>query len=222
MRHIVSATLRTALAAIVLLPLLVAQTGRAHADEPRATAPPKLTVERPEAGSTPNTYTLSATLADAAGQPIAGERVEFFLVVDVLGVERLTLGSSVTDATGHARLRYRPTRDGAHVIGAALAGRPASEVVAAPVTLEVQGVGVYVTESLRLQPLLDRLPAIVVILALTVWALLAFIAGRTLLTIVRAGRRAAADREALRVPRYRIGTAGTGEDGRDTVARDQW
>ncbi len=191
MHRIVEPTLQTALAALVLLPLIVVQAGRAYADGPAVAMPPGLTVEHPEAGSTPNTYTLTATLADPAGQTIAGERIEFFLVVAVLGVERLTLGSSVTDAAGRARLRYRPTRDGAHLIGAALAGRPTSEVVATPVTLEVRGAGAYVTEPPRLQPLLDRLPATVAILALTVWALLGFITGRTLLTIARAGRSGA-------------------------------
>lgn len=222
MHRIVELTLQTALAALVLLPLIVVQAGRAYADGPAVAMPPGLTLEPPSAATAPGAYTLTAMLANAAGLPIAGERVEFFLVVDVLGVERLMLGAAVTDATGHARLRYRPTRDGVHTIGVTLADRRSSKIVATPVTLNVRGAGTYVAEPLRLQPLLDRLPATVVLLVLMVWALLGYIAGRTLLTIARAGRRAAADREALRVPPYGIVPAGDGENMRDIVAPDQW
>ena len=77
--------------------------------KPKTATEPGLTLEAnpsrlPPSGVSPSESTLTATVRDAAGRPIAGERVDFTLQPADMG--RLQAARGTTDAAGLARVRY--------------------------------------------------------------------------------------------------------------------
>ncbi len=173
---------------IVALLLIVSTPRIAHADSPETEASTLITLQAPGPGESPGSLLIAALLTGEGGQPLDGQRIDFFVDVDFPGAERLYVGTKTTDATGKATIRYRPSWDGTHVVTARSQGGRAHPSATAEMSFEVSGAATTYVEAQRsLGPLRDRLPLATGALVLVVWATLAFITVRTVLGIARAG-----------------------------------
>ncbi len=202
----VLATLGAAtLVALIVVALFGAAT--ASADEGASVAATTLSLQKPREGSGTDAISIPARLTDAEGNPLGNQPVDFFVSADFFGERPAKLGTVVTDATGTATLVYEPTWAGAHEITASFDGDATHAAAEATSTIDVSGpFPQYVPESMRLEALQRWAPAGAILLAVTVWALLAFVAIRTMSGITRAGARATAD-EASWAGRRRHGAS---------------
>lgn len=189
----VLATLGAAtLAALIVVAISGAAT--ASADESTATAATTLTLQQPREGSGTDAVSIPARLTDAEGNPLGNAPVDFSVSTDFFGERPAELGTVVTDATGTATLVYEPTWEGTHEITASYGGDATHAASETTSTVDVSGpFPRYAPESMRLEALQRWAPAGAILLATTVWALLAFVAVRTMSGIARAGARATAE-----------------------------
>ncbi|MEE8422069.1 MAG: hypothetical protein V3S31_04750 [Dehalococcoidia bacterium] len=177
---------RFSLAPVALVLLLAATSLPAHADSPKAATAPLLTLDQPQPDGPTDvaTFVVVARLIDAGGEPIGGTRVEFMVEVDFPGASPLLFATKTTDATGRARVRYRPAWNGEHrLIGrAALTGVTVTDVVTFAVGEVVPN---HVEQPRNLRPLEIHLAWVVPAAVVVLWAVLAFITVNTVLGIAR-------------------------------------
>jgi hypothetical protein len=84
---------------------------------------------------------ISATLVNAAGQPLSNRTITFYEEIRFLGApHEALLGTGITDATGTARVVYQPARTGPDVIIARFAGDNRDARGEARATLEITDV----------------------------------------------------------------------------------
>ena len=186
-----AATLSLTFALILFAP------GAAVAAEPASSPKPPASVSGGSLSvtATPQwdgSLSLAARLTDAAGTPISGTTVDFFVAVDFFGDRRIGLGNAQTDVTGAARLQYRPTWSGVHRIGARAIGADGSRLTAPEATETVTGVVRAIGTTQEALPITRTwaMPVAVLVVA-GVWLTLASIFIAVVIGVRRAAHPAA-------------------------------
>jgi hypothetical protein len=104
--------------AIAALIMALLPGGSAEAEDD-----PILTLTAPVQGTLGELMTLTATLHEASGAPIAEAPLEFFLRTEILNNRgRAAIGGAVTDADGIATLLHEPRQSGQLVLQVEFAG----------------------------------------------------------------------------------------------------
>jgi hypothetical protein len=120
-------------------------------------------------------------------QPLGNQPVDFFVAADYFGEQEVYLGTVITDATGTAVLNYQPKWQGTHVVTARFQDDGDSSAVETTLTFQVsEPAGAYEAEPLGLMPVRNWTPVVVGFGVALVWALLLFVAFRTLRGISQA------------------------------------
>ncbi len=154
----------------------------------RVAAPPA-GAAAPEGATEP--VTISATMSDPLGQPIAGAPVRFSLWTAFGGVESdMEIGERFTDERGVAGLVYVPTTVGEHEFVARFAG---SDILAPGeqrlrITVE-RAVGVYVVAPRGLDLVARYAPPAIALVVLGIWSTFAYVLYQVVR--IRAGRPSA-------------------------------
>ncbi|HEX4744065.1 MAG TPA: hypothetical protein VFW12_05270 [Candidatus Limnocylindria bacterium] len=157
------------LATAALAMLLLA--GPASADHLRAVVSVSATAEaRAEIG-----YVLTAQVRRSDGRAIGDTRVRFYDLVDFYGPREMFIGAATTDAGGRASLTYLPARTGPREIVALFPGADHLAPVRATMTLDATvAAPPYHAEASGLALFSTRVPYVVGVLVLAVWALIAY------------------------------------------------
>lgn len=132
---------------------------------------------------------LAARLTDAAGTPISGVTVDYFVAVEFFGDRRIGLGNAQTDVTGTATIQYRPTWSGVHRVGARATGADGSRLTSPEAAETVTGVSRANGTTLEALPITRTwaMPVAVLVVA-GVWLTLAAIFLAVVVGIRRAAR----------------------------------
>lgn len=158
-----------AAAAIVLATLLLG--GQATADHLRALVSVTATADASAAVG----YVLAAQVGMSDGKPIGDAKIRFYDVVELFGEREMLIGAATTDASGRATLAYLPATTGKREIVALFPGADHlapvrghisldATVAAPPYHLEPSGLALFST----------RVPYVVGVVVLAVWALIAY------------------------------------------------
>lgn len=136
-------------------------------------------------GKITGTKVISARLTNG-DQPLGNQPVDFFVTADFFGERQVKLDTVTTDATGTATITYQPRWDGIHIITARCHGDGNQPPVEVSQTIRFSGSApAYVPKEVGLEPVRRWSPAALVIVVVAVWALLLFVAFRTLRGIAR-------------------------------------
>ncbi len=177
-------------AALVTVALgLVASTAPTLADESSDTTPVtaifQQAVARGDGG-----ISVSVRLASANGEPVARQPVEFFVTPDFLGERPVFIRAALTNTDGIASVNYEPTWNGEHRITALYAGDDTHLPVEATSVLQLTGVPpAQLLADEHLNPLRRWATPGAIVVVLSVWSMLAFVAYRVGWGIWSAGRR---------------------------------
>ena len=171
---------------------LQADPGAAHggnAAAPGAAAPAAPAVSRPSVSVPSATttvtvqpgakleagYVLEAKLVMPNGKPLNEAVVRFYEPVELLGDREMLIGSAVTDGQGRASLAYLPARLGGHEIIARSAARDQLAAAEGHTTFEATvAARPYRPEHQPLSAFSAAVPAVVGLIVLGVWGLIAF------------------------------------------------
>ena len=184
----------TALVGAALFAMAIALPGIVHA----AAAPTKLEMLKPTAlpvqkSDPQSVMVLGAALTTADGKPVAGQRIEFLMVTDILGQNQALLGSELADSGGVASSTFIVTRTGTYEFRARFVGNSefgASESPVLKVDFEALAeAGAH--EQVQLGRIGRWVPWAGLGLTLAVWGTLIFVMARVLIVVPRAARRAA-------------------------------
>lgn len=153
-------------------------------------APTRLTMSEPARGGLKGHLTLRATLQDSGSKALGMRQIAFFEQSTVFGPRDVLLGSATTDSTGFAAIDYQPAQAGQQTIIARFAGDEAYAPTQVSAAIEVREVvPIYAEEALPLASVRQWLPLGLASLVLATWAVLIWVAVRTVLGVRTAGRR---------------------------------
>lgn len=137
-------------------------------------------------------YILTARVQRSDGKAIGSETVRFYDIVDLFGPREMLIGSTTTDATGRAELTYLPATAGERRIVALYAGSDHISPVRGQATLHATVTRTaYEPEPAGLALFSSRVPYVVGVVVLIVWALIAYAfisTVRGILTGARSGK----------------------------------
>ncbi len=150
---------------------------------------------------------IGARLTDAAGKPIGGVMVDFFVITTTFGERPMEVGRAATDSQGVATVGYKPSWAGETRVVARSAGN--AQYAAAESKFQFAAVGpdrVHANAEFGLAPIRAIAPVAVFAIVAFVWGVLLVV----LIGTVR-GLRGAAP-EYARAPRL-AGAPGLGSEG---------
>lgn len=178
-----------AAALVVVAVGLAASTAPTLADDSSDTTPVtaifQQAVARGDGG-----ISLSVRLASANGEPVARQPVEFFVTPVFLGERPVLIRAALTNSDGVASVIYEPTWDGEHRITALYAGDDTHEPIEATSVLQLTGVPqAQLPADEHLNPLRRWATPGAIVVVLSVWSMLAFVAYRVGWGIWSAGQR---------------------------------
>ncbi|MDO8562350.1 MAG: hypothetical protein Q7S25_00745 [Candidatus Limnocylindria bacterium] len=169
---------------------LQAEAGPAHGAQPAAPAvappapAPRSNASAPSATVTltvqPSAkleqgYVLEARLVAPNGKPLNEATVRFYEPVELLGQREMFIGSAATDGQGSVSLAYLPARLGRHEIILRSPARDQLVAVESRMTFEATvAAAPYRPEHQPLSAFSAAVPAVVGVIVLGVWALIAF------------------------------------------------
>jgi hypothetical protein len=138
--------------------------------------------------SDPQRISISARLTDTE-RPIGNLDVEFDVAANFFGEQQVNIGRAKTDATGTATIIYQPSWEGTQVITAHYTGNEKYPQVQVTKTITVSGpVAQYSSEPVGLLAVRQWITPLVGAGVIIFWALLIFVAVRTLRGISRSGK----------------------------------
>jgi hypothetical protein len=167
-RHIWRWVLLTAAAAMVALPC----THIAHADDSQATT---ITVTTAVPQAEGQSYSVGARITTAAGKPVNGVTLTFYVMADLFGEHPMLIGKETTDGQGRATVKYVPSWKGQHDVVVKFAGSggfAASEGKGSFVS--TVAIAPHENERLPLAGFSEKVPYAVGVIVLGVWAAIVF------------------------------------------------
>lgn len=142
----------------------------------------------PVAAPDSSAVTLSATLTDTAGAPVAGAPVRFYLRTSFVGVEGdAEVAAVLTDDAGAARATYRPTSDGEHLFVVRFPGSDLHAEADEVLSVDVDRASpAYVVAPRGLEALSDVVPLVFAMVVISIWTTFAYVLLQVVL--IRRGR----------------------------------
>ncbi len=135
-------------------------------------------------------YSLDAKVLAPDGKPLADASVTFFELVELFGQREMLLGTGTTDGRGFASYDYLPARTGTHRIVVRFGGRDTVKAGEARTSFEATvAAPERHAERTGLASFSDRVPYVVGVLVLAVWALIAFALFATARGVIVGARR---------------------------------
>lgn len=155
-------------------------------------APQKATIEVTTAPAAKLTqgYVLTARIRAADGKPVNEAEIRFYEPVDLFGARDMYIGSATTDGQGTGTLAYLPAQLGSHQIIARFVGRDQITASEGRTTFDATVAAAdYRPQPVPLAGFSTVVTAVVGVVVLTVWALIAF----ALISTARGVRKGARD-----------------------------
>jgi hypothetical protein len=120
-------------------------------------------------------YTLGVRLLVTQTQPVAGATVRLYEIVDLFGKKEMFIGTATTDGQGRASLNYLPAKTGSHEIVARFPGMPGYSATEGRTTFQADvAAEPYVVEPAPLASFTSKVPYVVGLVVVAVWALIAY------------------------------------------------
>lgn len=187
------------------------QSARLTVLDPHPATQPSLVPTRLRLAPAPavdrSALTLSATLTESSGDPVAGAPVAFFLRSTLAGVDgEAEVATALTDERGTAMATYRPTVVGEHLFVIRFPGSDLLDGSEELLAITVDAVAEpYRVPPRGLDPISDLAPLVIVVVVGGVWATFGYV----LLQVVG-------------IRRSRPAPAAPGEPSAQHASREEW
>ncbi|MCC6382179.1 MAG: Ig-like domain-containing protein [Dehalococcoidia bacterium] len=170
-------TLRLLLLAATVIGLVALLPGSAMAQAaPKNTSITVAPIDQPKG----KPAIIAATLKDAAGSPLGGVPLRFYVETDAFGPRLMKVGEGVTDVSGTAAVAFKSTWLGQNKVTVVFPGNATLAASQANGQFNAVGpVAVHKNAELAIKSIRDWAPMVAFGLVIVVWATLLFVLFRT-------------------------------------------